>query len=71
MDDLERAPELIDRALDSLTIAAIRNPDRRADFARRCEPLRLLMDEVEAAMDLAVQSDPLRATSSEQSPLRS
>jgi hypothetical protein len=48
MDALNRAAELIDRALDSLALAAIRNPDLRADFAKRCERLRLLMDEVEA-----------------------
>jgi hypothetical protein len=49
MDELERAAELINRALDALSIAAVRNPERRADFAAQCERLRLLMEEVEAA----------------------
>jgi hypothetical protein len=51
MDELERAADLINSALDALSIAAVRNPDVRADFARRCERLRLLMDEVEAARE--------------------
>ena len=49
MDELERAAELINRALDALSIAAVRNPERRADFAAQCERLRLLMEEVETA----------------------
>jgi hypothetical protein len=49
MDELERAAELINRALDALSIAAVRNPERRAEFATQCERLRLLMEEVEAA----------------------
>lgn len=51
MDELARAAELIYRALDTLAVAAIRNPELRADFARRCERLRELRDEVEAAME--------------------
>jgi hypothetical protein len=51
MDEPERAAELINSALDALSLAAIRNPDLRADFAGRCERLQLLMDEVEAAME--------------------
>jgi len=49
MDELERAADLIHRALDALSIAAVRNPALRADFAAQCERLRLLMEEIEAA----------------------
>jgi len=49
MDDLDRAAELIISALDSLSLAAIRNPSVREDFSKRCERLRLLLDEVDAA----------------------
>ena len=51
MDELERAAELIDRALDSLAIAAARRPVLAADMARRCEHLRELRDEIDAAME--------------------
>jgi len=51
MDELERAAELINSALGALSIAAVRNPDLRADFAARCQRLRLLMDEVEAVRE--------------------
>ena len=51
IDGLERAAELINSALDALSIAAISNPDLREDFARRCERLHLLMAEVEAARE--------------------
>jgi siroheme synthase (precorrin-2 oxidase/ferrochelatase) len=48
MDDLTHAANLIGSALDALAIAAIRNPDLRADFAKRCDRLRQLRNEVEA-----------------------
>ena len=51
MDDLERAVELIDRAIDSLSVAAVRHPALREQFARWCERLRLLMDEVQTARE--------------------
>jgi hypothetical protein len=51
MDELDRAAELIDRALDELSIAAARNASLGEDFARRCEHLRQLRDEVEAATE--------------------
>src|SRR5437899_11045583 len=42
MDDLHRSAELLDRALDSLAIAAVRHPELSKDFARRCEHLQQL-----------------------------
>jgi len=50
MDELDRAAELIDRALDALSIAAARHPSLGEDFARRCEQLRVLRDEIDAAL---------------------
>jgi hypothetical protein len=51
MDDLERAAELIDRALDSLALAAARQPVLAVEMARRREHLRELRDEIDAAKD--------------------
>jgi len=56
MDELERASDLIDRALDGLSIAAARHPSLGEDFARRCEHLRQLRDEVDAAIEQTRQS---------------
>jgi hypothetical protein len=57
MDELERAAELINGALEALSLAAVGNPELREDFARRCERLRLLMDEVEAARERMYRSE--------------
>jgi hypothetical protein len=70
MDDLDRAADLINRALDALAIAAVRNPDLRADFARRCERLRLLMDEIDAAGSVPSPKPSPSRSASVASPLR-
>ncbi len=55
MDDLDRAAELIDHALDALSIVAARHSSLGEDFARRCEHLRKLRAEVGAAIDRTPQ----------------
>ncbi len=62
MDDLERAAELIARALDALSIAAARHPSLGEDFARRCEHLRQLRCEVDAAIERTRQNAVRTAT---------
>ncbi len=56
MNDLTRAAELIDRAVDALSIAAERHPSLAEDFAWRCEHLRQLRDEVDAAIERTRQA---------------
>ncbi len=56
MNDLTRAADLINRALDPLSIAAARHPSLGEDFARRCEHLRQLRDEVDAAIERTRQA---------------
>jgi len=57
MDELDRAAELIDRALDALSIAAARHPSLGEDYARRCEHLRQLRAELDAAIDRTQPDD--------------
>jgi len=56
MDELERAAELINAGLAALSIAAGSNPHLRTDFARRCDRLLSLRNEVDAARKRRIMS---------------
>ena len=47
MYELELAAELINRALEALSVASARNPDLRGDFGKRSDHLRDLLRQIE------------------------
>ena len=50
MDELEHAAELIERAIEALSVASISNATLRPEFERRCDHLRELRREINAAL---------------------